>query len=170
MSKNNKAADIIKLLNRGYSIKNIKKLAKTSESYIYLVKKRLEEAAGEAITTADEVIIKAAEAVKEACTFTPKQEPEVTAKEELDTVLDKREEQYGSYMQSADTAIKIKSAIHNAIARNDLHLYPDQLMSLDMIAVKISRIVNGNPAHRDSWLDIAGYATLVADRLQGKAR
>jgi hypothetical protein len=171
MSKNNKAADIMKLLNSGYSIKNIKKLAKTSESYIYMIKKRLEEATGEVATTADEIITEAAAAVKEACTFTPKQEPEVKAKEEeLDTVLDKREEQYGSYMQSADTAIKIKSAMHNAIARNDLHLYPDQLMSLDMIAVKISRIVNGNPAHRDSWIDIAGYATLVADRLQGKTR
>ena len=88
----------------------------------------------------------------------------------MDTVLDRREEQYGSYMQSADTAIKIKGAMHNAIARNDLHLFPDQLMSLDMIAVKISRIVNGNPSHRDSWLDIAGYAMLVADRLQGKSR
>jgi hypothetical protein len=170
MSKNNKAEDIMKLLKRGYSIKTIKKLAKTSESYIYMIKKKLEEAAGEAITTADKAIIEAAEALKEACTFTPKPEPEVAAKEELDTVLDKREEQYGSYMQSADTAIKIKSAMHNAIARNDLHLYPDQLMSLDMIAVKISRIVNGNPAHRDSWLDIVGYATLVADRLKGDIR
>lgn len=171
MSKNNKAEDIMKLLNRGYSVKTIKKLAKTSESYVYMIKKKLEEAAGEALTTADEAITEAAAALKEACTFTPKQEPEVEAKEvELDTVLDKREEQYGSYMQSSDTAIKIKGAMHNAIARNDLHLFPDQLMSLDMIAVKISRIVNGNPAHRDSWLDIAGYAMLVADRLQGKSR
>lgn len=172
MSKNNKAEDIMKLLKRGYSIKTIKKLAKTSESYIYMIKKKLEEVAGEAITTADEAITEAAEALKEACTFTPKPEPEVKAKEEegLDTMLDKREDQYGSYMQSADTAIKLKSAMHNAIARNDLHLYPDQLMSLDMIAVKLSRIVNGNPVHRDSWLDIAGYAMLVADRLEGKSR
>jgi len=89
---------------------------------------------------------------------------------EVENVLDERADQYGSYMQSAYTAIEIKSVMHNAIARNDLHLFPDQLLSLDMIAVKISRIVNGNPAHRDSWLDIAGYAKLVADRLEGKAR
>jgi hypothetical protein len=73
-------------------------------------------------------------------------------------------------MQSADTAVKIKGAMHNAIARNDMHLYPDQLQALDMIASKMSRIVNGNPNLRDSWLDIAGYAMLVADRLQGKPR
>ena len=131
----------------------------------------MEEAAGEVIATADEAIIEAAAALKEACTFTPKSEPEVKAKkEEVDKVLDERESEYGSYMQSADTAIKIKGAMHNAIARNDLHMFPDQLLSLDMIAVKLSRIVNGNPAHRDSWIDIAGYATLVADRLQGKSR
>ena len=165
--KNSKSAEIIKLLERGYSVKTIKKLAKTSESYIYMVKKKLEEAAEEAVATADAVITEATAAVKEACTFKPKPEPEVSG---VDRVLDEREEQYGSYMQSADTAIKIKSAMHNAIARNDMHLYPDQLMSLDMIAVKISRIVNGNPSHRDSWLDIAGYAMLVADRLQGKPR
>lgn len=170
--KNNKAEDIMKLLKRGYSVKAIKKLAKTSESYVYMVKKKLEEAAEEVVTGVTEAAEEVATAIKEAVAEAVDRE---TAKanareEELDTVLDRREDQYGSYMQSADTAIKIKSAMHNAIARNDLHLYPDQLMSLDMIAVKISRIVNGNPAHRDSWLDIAGYAMLVADRLQGKAR
>jgi hypothetical protein len=73
-------------------------------------------------------------------------------------------------MQSSDTAVKIKGAIHNALARNDPHMFPDQMIALDMIALKISRIVNGNAAHVDSWIDIAGYAKLVADRLQGNAR
>ena len=89
---------------------------------------------------------------------------------EVDTVLDTRADQYGSFMQGADIAIRIKSIMHNAVARNDMHLFPDQLLALDMIAVKISRIVNGNASHRDSWLDIAGYAKLVADRLGGVSR
>lgn len=89
---------------------------------------------------------------------------------DVDAILDKREEQYGSFMKSSDTAVKIKGAIHNALARNDTHLFPDQMIALDMIALKISRIVNGNAAHLDSWVDIAGYAKLVADRLQGNAR
>jgi len=161
MTKQNKAALVTSMLERGYSVKTIKRLAKTSESYIYLVKKKLAEAAGEVVTAVKEAV---AEAINEEAVKAE------TKKEELDTVLDEREDQYGSFMQAADTAIKIKSVMHNAIARNDLHLYPDQLLSLDMIAVKISRIVNGNPAHRDSWIDIAGYATLVAERLQGKAR
>jgi hypothetical protein len=37
--------------------------------------------------------------------------------------------------------------------------------SLDMISNKIARIVNGNPSEPDHWIDIAGYATLIANRL-----
>ena len=36
-----------------------------------------------------------------------------------------------------------------------------------MIVTKIARIVNGSPDKVDHWVDIAGYATLVADRLEG---
>lgn len=152
------------MLKKGLSVKEIRNRISVSESYVYLAKKKLADMADEAIT-------EAAAALKEACTFTPKPEPEVKAKEEeLDAVLDARGDQYGVFMQNADTAIKIKGAMHNAIARNDMHLYPDQLQALDMIASKMSRIVNGNPNHTDSWIDIAGYAMLVADRIQGKAR
>jgi len=31
-------------------------------------------------------------------------------------------------------------------------------------------ILNGDPNYVDSWVDIAGYAKLVADRLEGNAR
>jgi primosomal protein N' len=88
----------------------------------------------------------------------------------VDAILDKRAEQYGSFMASANVAIRLKGVMHNAIAQQDLHLAPDQLLALDMIAVKVSRILTGNPSHLDSWLDIAGYAKLVADRLQGNGR
>ena len=88
----------------------------------------------------------------------------------LGKLLDKRAEQYGSFMASANVAIRLKGVMHNAIAQQDLHLAPDQLLALDMIAVKVSRILTGNPSHIDSWVDIAGYAKLVADRLQGNVR
>jgi len=41
----------------------------------------------------------------------------------------------------------------------------DQQEALEMIAHKIARILNGDPNYVDSWVDIAGYAKLVADRL-----
>jgi hypothetical protein len=46
----------------------------------------------------------------------------------------------------------------------------DQWEALEMIVHKIGRIVNGNPDKIDHWVDIAGYAKLVADRLQGVER
>jgi len=36
--------------------------------------------------------------------------------------------------------------------------------ALEMIVHKIGRILAGDPHFRDHWHDIAGYATLVADR------
>jgi len=151
---------VLDMLKSGETVKQIKERMLVSDSYIYAAKKKLKE-------VTDGVIVEAAAALKEACTFTPKPEPEVSG---VGKVLDEREAQYGSYMQVSDTAIRIKGIMHNAVARNEAHLYPDQLQALDMIATKISRIVNGNPNHTDSWIDIAGYATLVADRLQGKSR
>lgn len=46
----------------------------------------------------------------------------------------------------------------------------DQVEALEMIAHKIGRIINGDPNYADSWHDIAGYAKLVADRLDGIER
>ena len=156
MKKKSKAAGIMKLLRQGYSAQEIKNRVAVSASYVYAIKKQLAEGVEEAEveTTVEEKI-------------EPKHEPEVSV---VDKVLDARADQYGSFMQGADIAVRIKGIMHNAIARKDMHLYPDQLLALDMIAVKISRIVNGNASHRDSWLDIAGYAKLVADRLGGVSR
>ena len=153
-----KAATIIKLLKKGYSPKEITERVAVSYNYAWKLKRDLEAAAQEVVAEVKEWVEEKVE---------PKPEPEVS---KVDKVLDIRAEQYGSFMQSADTVIRIKGIMHNAIARNEVHLYPDQLQALDMIATKISRIVNGNPNHTDSWTDIAGYATLVADRLQGKTR
>ncbi|MEY2643702.1 MAG: hypothetical protein RLZZ611_351 [Cyanobacteriota bacterium] len=50
------------------------------------------------------------------------------------------------------------------------HLAPDQQEALDMICHKIGRILSGDPDYADSWHDIAGYAQLVADRLNGVER
>jgi hypothetical protein len=155
MRKKEKAAAIIKLLKKGMTPKEVTDRIGVSYNYAWKLKKDLEKAVDEVLK--------------------PKPEPEVEAKAEPEVsgvgkVLDARAEQYGSFMQSSDTVIRIKGIMHNAVARNAVHLYPDQLQALDMIATKISRIVHGNPNHLDSWVDIAGYAQLVADRLQGKVR
>lgn len=42
---------------------------------------------------------------------------------------------------------------------------PFQRQALLTIADKIARILNGDPNYDDNWRDIAGYATLVLERL-----
>ena len=174
MKKNSKAAGISKLLKQGYTPAQIKDRMAVSESYVHAIKKKLAEKpftleeVGVSKETFAEVAHQASQGKdKDKDKPTPKHEPEVNV---VDKVLDARADQYGSFMQGADIAVRIKGIMHNAIARKDMHLFPDQLLALDMIAVKISRIVNGNASHRDSWLDIAGYAKLVADRLGGVSR
>ena len=46
----------------------------------------------------------------------------------------------------------------------------DMREALGMIQHKIARILNGDPTYADSWHDIAGYAKLVDDRLNGVER
>lgn len=42
---------------------------------------------------------------------------------------------------------------------------PDAKQALETIADKIARILNGDPEYADNWHDIAGYASLVDQRL-----
>lgn len=149
-----KAKNVLGLLKQGMTIKEIRDRMDVSYSYVYNLRKKLNQQTD---------VLELTPAMEEK----PAPQPQ---KPEVDSILDARETQYGSFMQSANIAVRLKGIMHNAIAQQDLHLMPDQLLALDMIAVKISRILSGNPSHRDSWIDIAGYAQLVADRLGGKAR
>jgi len=81
-------------------------------------------------------------------------------------ILAEREKQYGSFAAKGETIQLIKQTMRDAPSWPDLQ--DDMKESLEMIATKIGRILHGNPAHHDSWLDIAGYAKLIADRLEGE--
>ena len=87
---------------------------------------------------------------------------------DVDTVLDERGATYGTFSGVA----RITQQIKHCLKQGDSYhkLAPDQKESLDMIASKLGRIVNGDPEYDDSWVDIAGYAKLISDRLQGKER
>lgn len=83
----------------------------------------------------------------------------------VDAILEERGSRYGKFTGHAAVTQAIKSVMFNT--RPDLELAPDQREALEMIAHKIGRIINGDPNYADSWVDIAGYAKLVADRLEG---
>jgi len=83
-------------------------------------------------------------------------------------VLEERGKRYGNYLKQTTISRRLKNVISDYSPVEPL--VSDQQDALDMICVKISRILNGEPDYADNWRDIAGYASLVADRLDGKER
>ena len=88
----------------------------------------------------------------------------------VDKTLDARAQSYGKFKDGAALMQSIKRSMAEHAARHGKTFADDQWEALEMIVHKIGRIVNGNPDVVDHWVDIAGYATLVADRLEGRPR
>lgn len=75
-------------------------------------------------------------------------------------LLAERQKTHGSFNQNAAISQAIKHLFHSYGA------YPAEnpvyCEALDMIALKLSRILSGQAHFKDHWDDIAGYATLAA--------
>ena len=169
MSKVNKAEEIAKLLEQGRSVKTIKKLAKASESYIYMIKKMLAEKpfTPEEVGVSEEALIEVAVAASQG---RQQHREAVEADTNVDTILNERGSRYGNFFDHARITYTLKEAAHKFAVEKGKAFTPDQAEAMDMIFHKLGRILNGDPNYADSWVDIAGYAQLVADRLQGKIR
>lgn len=85
----------------------------------------------------------------------------------IEATLKARGSRYGSYPEHARITQAIKAAMIDS--PNWASLAPDQRETLEMVAHKIGRILNGDPNFHDSWHDINGYVKLVADRLISEA-
>jgi hypothetical protein len=95
---------------------------------------------------------------------------EVEKPVDVDETLDTRAMSYGKFKDGAALMQGIKRQMANHAQKHDKTFADDQWEALEMIVHKIGRIVNGNPDVVDHWVDIAGYAKLVSDRLQGVER
>lgn len=84
---------------------------------------------------------------------------------DISQTLEERGKRYGEFMGHAAITQRLKYTIVAAEADRGRRLADDQREALEMIFHKIGRILNGDPDYADSWHDIAGYAQLVADRL-----
>ena len=84
--------------------------------------------------------------------------------------LNERALDYGKFKDGAALMQGIKRLLADHAQRHDKTFSDDQWEALEMIVHKIGRIVNGNPDKVDHWTDIAGYAKLIADRLEGLER
>jgi len=85
-------------------------------------------------------------------------------------VLKERGTRYGEFSSHAAISQALKTVIQSSPNFEDGNLEPYQIESLEMIAHKIARILNGDPDYDDNWIDIAGYAQLVVNELKAKER
>jgi hypothetical protein len=88
----------------------------------------------------------------------------------LDEILAERGARYGRFVDHARVTMRLKNVISDELDRRGIEIDHDMTECLHMVCHKIGRIIAGDPEYVDSWRDIAGYATLVADRLEGNAR
>ena len=79
------------------------------------------------------------------------------------SLLDERETTHGDFRHQARLSQDLKTRF-----RQEHHtLTHQQAESVEMIFVKISRIVCGNSNEPDHWRDIIGYSELILRDLEG---
>lgn len=83
-----------------------------------------------------------------------------------DPLLVERGKTHGSFAMNADISQHLKNVFRTLGNHYDMINNP-QREALDMIALKLSRILSGRADHRDHWDDIAGYAKLGAEACDG---
>lgn len=86
----------------------------------------------------------------------------MTTETNVKDVLEQRGNTYGEFKDVARTTQLLMSLMPD----NRVNRTHSMDMALYMIASKLARIVNGDPTHIDSWVDIAGYAQLVVNELE----
>jgi transposase len=165
--KMTKAAAVLKLLQKGYSAKDIQEQLGVSLSYVHMLKKKLAEGVEEVVETVRQTAAEHTNKVKE---MIEDWRAEAEADNDVDTILNERATTYGRFVDVAEIAQEIKATIRIGDTNRSEDLPADQIEALDMIASKIARILSGDSDYADSWIDIAGYATLVAERIKGKTR
>jgi hypothetical protein len=146
---------------------NVNKLAKkykTAPSYVYKMRARAQQ------HVADNPLKPEREAAMDALVTTSQELGgwQVTASTptSTDVILEERGNRYGKFSGQAEISQRLKGVVREFEAKRGCDLAPDQREALEMVMHKVARIINGDPNYHDSWADIAGYAKLVADRLE----
>jgi hypothetical protein len=81
----------------------------------------------------------------------------------VDDILAERSKTHGSFAANALVAQRIKEVFHGSPSW--AKMTDEMRESLDLIALKLSRILTADPAYKDNWVDVGGYAQLVARSL-----
>ena len=94
--------------------------------------------------------------------------PSIETATGIDATIEGRGNRYGTFKDGADIMQKLKSVMRST--RNWSNLTPSQREALEMIQLKVGRILNGDPNYTDSWHDIKGYAHLIEEELNGNEK
>lgn len=82
----------------------------------------------------------------------------------VEGILEERSTTHGSFADNARISQTLKSTIYST--RTYDKMSDIQREAIEMICLKMSRIVSGNPNEVDHWNDIAGYAKLAAKAIE----
>ena len=81
-------------------------------------------------------------------------------------ILTERNSTHGSYQLNAEISQSLKAVCQGLGHWEDL---PDDVReSIDMICLKLSRILSGKHDHADHWVDISGYSSLILKQIKGE--
>ena len=80
-----------------------------------------------------------------------------------DPLLVEREKTHGPFGENAHYSQQLKTIFNNAQISHSITFDIVQREALDMIALKLSRILSGQANFKDHWDDIAGYAKLASE-------
>ena len=81
--------------------------------------------------------------------------------EDRDPLFQKREKTHGSFAVNAAISQRIKDVYHR-YGKYPIE-NPIYCEALDMIALKLSRILSGQANFKDHWRDLSGYALLAME-------
>jgi hypothetical protein len=83
---------------------------------------------------------------------------------DIGNLLGERQKSHGTYSEVSSICQAIKRTMRQSSGWD--HLANEQAEALEMIAMKVARILSGNSNFADHWEDIEGYARLVSNELQ----
>ena len=78
-----------------------------------------------------------------------------------DPLLLERQKTHGNFAMNADISQTLKKIFDDQGGKHSM--CPVHREALDMIALKLSRILSGQANYKDHWDDIAGYAKLASE-------
>ena len=85
---------------------------------------------------------------------------------QVENVIISRQKIHGDFADNARLTQTLKRLVYDEPGSNQLD--DTQAQALELILLKLSRIISGNPDEPDHWCDIAGYAALVMNHVQRK--